>query len=78
MPNILRSSFSLSALMRRPKNLSSVKMTKILEQLFAVLRCSILNDIKLARSLFAELARFNAISKPRSPHPATAHRRESP
>jgi hypothetical protein len=37
-------------------------MIKILEQLFAVLRCSILNDIKLARSLFAELGRFDAIS----------------
>jgi hypothetical protein len=53
MANILRSSFSPLALMRIPK--PSVKMTKILEQLFAFLRCSILNDIKLARSLLQSL-----------------------
>ena len=47
----------------------TMEMTKIHERLFAVLRCSILNDIKLrSRSLFAELVRFEMISKPKSPH----------
>jgi integrase len=33
-------------------------MTKILEQLFAVLRCSILNDIKLELALFLQSLRY--------------------
>jgi hypothetical protein len=52
-----------------------MEMTKIHERPFAVLRCSISNHIKIAaRSLFAELVRFEMISKPKSPHYSRAEK----